>query len=320
MKTKVHLLISLLFFSMMMILIITACDEEEEPTYPDRTRAESIPEDAVKITPETDVYPPIMHSAEYEQPVPLGTPVNTAGAEDSPFIPADRAELYIFFTPDVSIPAEQQLTDSVTGIYVSRFYNDAWQEPERVWLQDPGKLALDGAEWVEGNNMLFASAREGYSGLHWFSAEFLGGRWTNWQNADFSEAYEVGELHIHDNALYYHSSCDGGSGQLDIWKLTLVNGEWQNPENVTAVNSAENEGWPYITPDGNELWFTRTYMGSPGIFRSIKLNDDWQDPELMISQFAGEPTLDSQGNVFFTHHFYKDNVMLEADIYVAYKK
>lgn len=320
MRTKLHLLISLLFCPLMMILINTACDEEEEPTYPDRTRAESIPEDAVKITPAIDVYPPIMHSEEYEQPVPLGSPINTAGAEDSPFIPSDRAEIYIFFTPDVRVPAERQLTDSVTGIYVSRYAVNAWQEPERVWLQDPGKLALDGAEWVEGNDMLFASAREGYSGIHWFSADFVDNKWTNWQNADFSEAYEVGELHIHGDVLYYHSSRTGGSGQLDIWKLTLVNGEWQNPENITVVNSAENEGWPYIAPDGNELWFTRTYMGSPGIFRSKKLNEEWQEPELMISQFAGEPTLDSEGNVYFTHHFYKDNVMLEADIYVAYKK
>ncbi|MBT3389021.1 MAG: hypothetical protein HN413_01275 [Chloroflexi bacterium] len=28
----------------------------------------------------------------------------------------------------------------------------------------------------------------------------------------------------------------------------------------------------------------------------------------------------NEGNIYFTHHFYKDNIMLEADIYVAYKK
>ena len=39
-----------------------------------------------------------------------------------------------------------------------------------------------------------------------------------------------------------------------------------------------------------------------------------------ISQFAGEASLDNKGNIYFTHHFYKDGVMLEADIYVAYKK
>jgi hypothetical protein len=37
-------------------------------------------------------------------------------------------------------------------------------------------------------------------------------------------------------------------------------------------------------------------------------------------QFAGEPSLDNEVNIYFTHHFFKDNVMLEADYYVARRK
>jgi len=65
------------------------------------------------------------------------------------------------------------------------------------------------------------------------------------------------------------------------------------------------------------MYFTRTYLGSPSIWRSQKINGQWQTPELLISQFAGEPSLDNQGNLYFVHHYYKDNKMLEADIYVA---
>ena len=304
------------------ITILSGCDAEpdDQPEYPTRTRAESIPDDAVKMTPETDLYPPILHSDEWEAPVPVGMPVNTAGAEDSPFIPADRDELYFFFTPDVSIPAEQQLFDSVTGIYVSVYTDNTFSEPTRVWLQDPGKLALDGAEFVQGNAMLFASAREGYTGIHWFSAEFVDGTWTNWQNADFDPVFAVGELHIHGDELYYHSDRSGGQGQYDIWKLTRTNDQWQEPEVIEIVNSADVDGWPYISPDGNELWFTRFYLGSPAIFRSLKAGGEWQEPQLIVSQFAGEPTLDKDGNLFFVHHYYEDGVMIEADIYIAYKK
>jgi len=306
--------------SFMAISISCNTDPEDQTEYPTVTRAESIPADAVKRTPETDEYPPILHSDEWETPVPVGIPVNTAGAEDSPFIPADRDELYIFFTPDVRVPAERQLLDSVTGIYVSEYINGSFGEPERVWLEDPGKLSMEGAEFVQGSTMLYVSAREGYTGLHWFSAEFIEDKWTNWQNADFNPEYEVGELHIHDDELFYHSGCAGGQGQFDIWKLTRIDDQWQNPDAIEVVNSSENEGWPYITPDGNELWFTRTYLGSPGIFRSVKEEGEWQEPQLIISQFAGEPTLDKDGNIFFVHHYYEDNVMIEADIYVAYKK
>ncbi len=301
------------------VIPLCSCTESEEPE-PLVTRAESIPDDAVKMTPATDLFPPVLHSDDYEYPVPVDTPVNTAGGEDSPFIPADRDELYFFFTPDVSIPAELQLTDKVTGIYVSQYKDGVWQEPERVLLQTPGKLALDGCEYVQGNEMLFASYREGYTGPHWFSAEYVGGEWTNWQLADFNEDYEVGELHIWEDELYYHSGRSGGKGKYDIWMLERIDGEWQNPVNVEIVNSEEDDGWPYVTPDGNELWFTRMYMGTPALFRSRRTDGQWQEPELIISQFAGEPTLDKSGNIYFVHHYYENGQMIEADIYVAYRK
>lgn len=319
-NNRIRYSVSPIVLALIVVYLLFGCKEETEPAYPTITREESIPEDAIKQTPESDEFPPILHSDDWESPVPVGLPINTAGGEDSPFIPSDRNEFYFFFTPDVNIPAEQQVLDNVTGIYMAEYNNGIFQNPERVWLQDPGKLALDGAEFVVGNNMLFATAREGYTGVHWFSAEYINGKWSNWQNADFDPEFEVGELHVHGDELFYHSYRDGGAGQLDIWKLSRINGPWQNPENVESVNTAGDEGWPYITANGNELWFTRFYLGSPALFRSLKQNETWQEPELIISQFAGEPTLDKDGNIFFVHHYYKNGVMLEADIYVAYKK
>ena len=299
------------------VTFVSGCTQETEQ--PVIARESRIPSDIEKRSPENDNYPPILHSDEFENPVPLAI-INTAGAEDSPFIPTESNELYFFFTPDVRVPVEKQILDQVTGIYVSRNINGAWQEPERVILQKSGKLSLDGCTFVQGNTMLFCSAREGYTGVHWFTAEYKNGEWVNWRNADFHPEYEVGELHIHGDELYYHSPKEGGKGGTDIWMLTQVDGEWVNPVNVAVINSEENEGMPYITPDGNELWFNRRYLGSPALYRSKKVSNLWQEPELIISQFAGEPTLDKDGNVYFVHHYYEDGVMIEADIYVAFRK
>jgi hypothetical protein len=282
-------------------------------------RQSKIPSASVKITPANDTYPPQTQTTEFSPPVPLPGPVNTAGAEDSPFITNDGSELYFFFTPDVYVPAERQVLDEVTGIYVSYLLDGNWSDPERVVLQDQGKLALDGCACVDENILWFCSAREGYSGVQWFSAQYLQGRWSDWQKIYFDTDYEVGELHIHGDELYYHSSRPGGKGQRDIWMSQKTAGEWQTPINIEAINTADDEGYPYITPNGTELWFTRTYLGSPAVFRSKKVNETWQSPQLIVSQFAGEPTLDSAGNLYFVHHFYKEGVMLEADIYVAYK-
>lgn len=291
--------------------------------YPTATRESKIPADAVKMTPALDELPPVMHSSEYESPMPMDGPINTAGGEDSGFFAIDRNEFYFFFTPDVSVPVEKQILDEVTGIYVSRNIDGQWQEPERVWLQKPGKLAGDGCEYVRGNIMWFCSVREGFAGVNLFTAEFKNNQWKNWRIVeDKLREWEVGEMHITSDGkeLYFHSPREGGKGEFDIWVTKNVNGEWQEPENIEIVNSETTDGWPYVTEDKSELWFTRNYRGSPALFRSKRIDNEWQSPEIMISQFAGESSMDSEGNVYFTHHFYNTEGMIEADIYVAKKK
>jgi len=250
---------------------------------------------------------------------------STRRAVKTPFGTPDGNTLFFFFTPNVTVPVEKQLLDGVTGIWVSRKQDGVWRKAERVVLQDAGKLALDGAEFVQGNTMWFASAREGYSGVNLFTAEFNDDKWMNWLYVGdkLMKEYKVGEMHLtaDGNEMYFHSDRTGTRGGLDIWVTRMIGGEWQEPKNVAAVNSADNEGWPFITQDGNELWFTRTYMGSPGIYRSLKTSCGWSEPQLIISQFAGEPSLDNAGNIYFTHHFFNNaSQMIEADIYVAYKK
>jgi hypothetical protein len=217
---------------------------------------------------------------------------------------------------------EKQIIDGVTGIYVSHEENGVWGKPQRVVLNND--MSLDGCAFVQGSTMWFCSARKGYTGVHWFKAELVDGRWQNWKCADdeFPETYEVGELHITSDGkeLYFHSPRTGGKGNYDIWVTKRSDGAWLDLENIQVVNTADSEGWPFITQDGNELWFTRFYMGSPGVFRSKRVHGNWSEPELIISSFAGEPTLDNEGNVYFVHHFYREGQMIEADIYVARKK
>ena len=312
---------SLTFALSTLLLSTLACGSSAPTTAPTPVdRLSAIPADQAKQSPETDIHPPKSLTAEYSDPVPLPYPVNTNGAEDSAFIMPDGKTLYVWFTPDPSVPAEKQLPDGVTGIYVFHKQAEVWSEPERVILQDAGKLALDGCEFVLGNTMWFCSAREGYAGLHWFAAEFKDGKWQNWRIADFKAEYEVGELHItaDGNELYFHSSRPGGRGGFDIWVSQNVNGEWREPVNLEVVNSPQTDGWPFVTQDGSELWFTRA-PGAPELWRSIKVNGEWTQPEKIFGPFAGEASLDNEGNIYFTHHFYRDNVMLEADIYIAHR-
>lgn len=313
----------MLFILLLICMVISGCADMPSGEEALRDRLDAIPRNAVKVTPETDSFPPVLHSSEFDSPVPLSASVNTAGAEDSPFITPDGETLYFFFTPDPGIPPEKQLLDGVTGIYASHRENGELAPAERVVLQDQGKLALDGCPFVMGDAMWFCSAREGYTGVRLFTADLRGGAWTNWQyTGDLVHRYEVGEMHITADGkeMYFHSLRSGGRGGLDLWVTRFEDGAWQEPVNVEAVNTPENEGWPFVSADERELWFTRTYQGSPAIFRATKDAGGWGEPELIISSFAAEPTLDAQGNLYFAHHYFNDGTMVEADIYLARKR
>lgn len=305
----------------MAVLLVTCSSTAQLVTpAPPPDRESLIPANQVKITLETDIYPVRSVTDEYNDPVPLPYPINTAGAEDSAFIMPDGNTLYVWFTPDPGKPAEQQLFDGVTGIYVFHKVNNGWSAAERVILQESGKLALDGCAFVQGDLMLFCTVREGYTGINWFSAEFANDQWWNWQLADFNPDYEVGELHItaDGSELYFHSAQPGGLGGYDIWVSQNMNGEWGTPENVAIVNSPYSDGWPFVSPDGLELWFTRA-NGAPSLWRSLRVAGEWTEPQQMFSHFSAEASMDIYGNIYFTHHYFKDDVMLEADIYIASK-
>jgi hypothetical protein len=327
MKLHINIKMYIVYVVLTIILVITSGCDDSFPTtsYIPVNRVQSIPATAVKMSPSSYTIPPILHSDEFQDPVPLGSGINTAGAEDSPFILPDGNTLYFFFTPDGNIPAEKQLFDGVTGIWSSSKVNGEWTEAQRIFLQREGEPALDGAECVVGDEMWFASARQGNKrNIDIWTAQFKSGKWTDWKNTGelLNVQYEVGELHItlDGSEMYFHSPRAGGKGNYDIWVTRLVDGKWQTPENVSEVNTTDMDGWPCITPDGQELWLTRPYMGTSAIYRAKKVNGKWSEPELILSQFAGEPTLDYMGNLYFVHHFFKDNRMIEADIYVAYRK
>jgi hypothetical protein len=316
--------------ALVMLAVLAGCTE---PLYV-IPREDAIPPGAVKMTPEMDTWPPVLLSSEWEDPIPMPGPVNTAGGEDSPFITSDGEWFFFFFTPDVSVPAEQQLTDGATGIYWCRKQGTGWTEPERVVLHDD--VSLDGCEYVRGDSMWFCSVRVEDAlreGPEWYTAVLRDGKWTDWRNAgsQLNLDYEVGELHItaDGQTMYCARDADkGGEGGYDLWSLGRNATGWDLPVSLgSVVNGPADDGWPFVSSDHSELWFTATSTAhgpGPSLYRCLRDSaGEWTAPEEIVSRFAGEPTLDDDGNLYFVHHFYTgtDPIrMIEADIYVCYRK
>lgn len=310
-KTGVRLCVCLLAGC---VLCMTGCGGEP-------SRETAIPDDAIKMTPETDVFPPELHSDAWLQPVPLQGPVNTAGAEDAPVVSPDGNTFLFFFTPDVHVPAHEQLTDGVTGIWWTTRCGGEWSKPQRALLSR--SRALDGPLCIHDNTLWFCSARPGnYRELDIYTAELVHGDWEHWKNAGelLNSDYAVGELYLTEDGstMYFDSSRAGGYGGKDIWVLEKKNGQWNEPVNLGAtINNEKDQGWLYVTPDGTELWYTEEV----GIYRSVKSAAAWGDPELIISGLVGDPAIDAAGTIYFTHHYFTaDMEHIESDIYMCCKK
>lgn len=296
-----------------------------------RLRETSIPGHKVKMGPESDCFPPILNCGGWETPVPVPGEVNTPGGEDSPFITNDGKDLYFFFTPDTDVPVEKQVIDGVTGTWMVSRIDDGWTKPQRVVLHDD--VAMDGCTYINGDVMWFASVRAGnYGEIDIYTAKLVDGRWTDVRNAgeQLNKEYDLGEFHITADGREMY--CGGPQKWenfegKDIYVLKKTEDGWSPPEALPApVNTKKyNEDQPFISTDGTQLWFTgQSRLGHPGpaVFMSERMPDgSWGEPVEVISRFAGEPTLDDEGNIYFVHHFFtRDMKMIEADIYVAYKK
>jgi len=314
----------------LLALCVAGCSNPSDEDAPrPRTREEAIPSGAVKMTPETDLYPPILLVSEWFDPEPMEGPVNTAGAEDAPVVSLDGNTFLFFFTPGVSVPPERQLLDGITGIWWTTKTGGEWSEPERAVLNHA--ISLDGPLCIQGDLLWFASFRQGMYGADGdiYTATLRGGAWTDWRNAGakLNSEYNVGELYTDESGtrMCFHR-LEQSMGGYDLWMTEKVSGEWTPPVNLGApVNSPNDEGWPWLSPDGSELWFTAwSGLGHPGpaLFRTFRQGDgSWSEPEEIVSSFAGDPALDREGNIYFTHHFFDSEMkMIEADIYVAKRK
>ena len=49
-----------------------------------------------------------------------------------------------------------------------------------------------------------------------------------------------------------------GRGGFDLWYIEFEDGKWQTPRNFgSPVNSTIHDSYPALSPDGNQLYFTR---------------------------------------------------------------
>jgi hypothetical protein len=175
----------------------------------------------------------------------------------------------------------------VNVIFYSRKERDKWLPP--IEITSEIKAGEDCASCALNNDgtELFLYKTDNYDGAI-YSSTYKDGYWTpisklnRFINTKFYESHA--SISADGKKLYFASNREGGQGNLDIYvseKDAL--GDWGPAINVgPAINTPYNEDTPFITADGNTLYFSsegHSSMGGYDNFKSQMVASAWQTPE-----------------------------------------
>ncbi len=190
-------------------------------------------------------------------------------------------------------------------IYTSKRSADGWKTASPI-------PSLNSKKYHEAPNGIFPDGKKMYiyKGLKRgaiYVSEYSGGQWNKpvpVKGQDInkkSRETSTSVSRIDDNRLFVVSDREGGYGGRDIYTTTVASdGAWGPLENLgPEINTPYDEESPFLTPDGNTLYFSSNGPGSVGgfdIFVSEKKDGKWSKPRNL-----GFPVNSTGDEVYF--HF-----------------
>ena len=110
-------------------------------------------------------------------------------------------------------------------------------------------------------------------------------------NSDKSEYYPT---LTDEGTLYFGSRREGGSGGSDIFRSALLDGKYQQPENLgEAINTPGSEYEPFIFPDEKVLIFLAArpdHLDNADLYVSYNENGKWTPAERLPEPFNSAVT------------------------------
>ena len=205
-------------------------------------------------------------------------------------------------------------------IVFSRFERGKWTEPQVAPFS--GQYS-DADEFIttDSKRMFFISRRPtGHDSSPnparkydiWVMDRLVNGDWGEAKDVGApvnSEASEFFPTLTKDGTLYFGSGRKGGEGGMDLYRSRLVNGKYQEPENLGAsINTTADEYEPFIAPDESFLIFMAAGrpdgLGGYDLFISYNRDGQWTKAQNLgapINSSADElsPKITPDGKYFF---------------------
>lgn len=247
----------------------------------------------------------------------LGAPINDQLPNYNPVVSGDGKTL--------AFTTKQKFYQA---IYVTRKEGDKWGTPRNITLD----LVVDGncttlSLSYSGDELYLFKDVDHVGNI--YVSNYKNGKWSPMRKLNANINTQHYETHACVSAdgtkLFFSSNRAGGYGDLDIYVSERVpGGDWGPATNLGPnINSRFNENTPFVTTDGNTLYFSsegHNTMGGYDIFFSQKQSDGtWSKPVNM-----GYPINSNDDDLFYfpigdgsvgLMSLFADDAIGETDIY-----
>lgn len=173
-------------------------------------------------------------------------------------------------------------------ILVSEIVNGKWSEPSQMSFNTVGKESSITIS-PDGKTLLFVRKSIGGNSNIYESVKESAGTWSTPRplpktiNTTYDE--ESPFLHPDGKTLYFSSKGHSSMGGFDIFKSTLVNGEWSTPENLGyPVNTTGDDFCFVLSADGQKGYYSsqrKEGFGGQDIYE-LTFKADEELPELTL--------------------------------------
>jgi peptidoglycan-associated lipoprotein len=215
------------------------------------------------------------------------TRFNSRESDYSPAF-ANRDYTLVYFTS--ARKGNNNNRHGATGEYFANIY-ESRRDRQGVWstpspLEEINSVFDEGTPSLNGNftTMYFTGCkalRKKNNGCQIYQVKRTGDRWGRPELIDLAPDSLVAAhpaISPDELTLYFVSDMPGGEGGKDIWKVSRnsLNSSWGPPVNLgPEINTAGDEVFPYVHPDGTLYFSSNGHPGMGGldIFKAVKTSD-----------------------------------------------
>ncbi|HQQ93055.1 MAG TPA: OmpA family protein [Bacteroidia bacterium] len=209
-----------------------------------------------------DIYSSVKSNGKWQSSKPLSKNVNTEDHDAAAGLSPDGNKLYVY----------RHVERDGGDLYESVLFGLDWEPPVHMNKNINTKYHESSVSLsYDGKRMYFVSDKDGGIGDRdiYYSEIDINGEWGPAKNigTTINTKYAEEAVFVHPDGvtMYFSSKGHNSMGGYDIFKTTLVNGQWQKPENLGyPINGPDDDVFFVVSGSGNRAYFASSKTGGYG--------------------------------------------------------